>query len=544
MSVVVRRAVLASIVSVWSAVAHAQSTAAALAGLWVQQSGTVRSSTTSTSSILLPSGVVRTYFFGSTGIVYAESTDASSLASTQATSIGIPTTGQLLSNPAVIRLSNGTFLIVYELSSTSSSTSDRRLYSATSSDGVTFGTASVLPSSSIDTDIETATAGRVFQSVPNLVQTSSGTVRLYYTAAGVSVASMTSTDNGANWTQDSGYRLQGSVSGTTTTRYVDPDVKIMSDGTYAMLLAYQSVVGLTQTSSIRLATSTDGSTFTMLPVDSVATTGLMTLDPDVVRLANGTWVMLYGSGTSGSSIDLKRAVLDSTNAVRPATGWWWNASESGRGFSIETLGENYFVGDFLYNTDGTSIWYVSSGARGGSIFHSTLEQYGSGQTLSGSYRAPSGLGSQGRFTLSFSSTTEGTLIWPGGTISIVRFPIDGTSVVAPATGMPESGWYWSSSESGRGYFMEIQGSNMFFAAYMYNDSGQATWYLSSGAMTSTSLYQGTLSEYADGQSLTGTYRSPRVTASRGTISIAFSSTTTATLTLPSGTQVSIVRYTF
>ena len=103
MSVVVRRAVLASIVSVWSAVAHAQSTAAALAGLWVQQSGTVRSSTTSTSSILLPSGVVRTYFFGSTGIVYAESTDASSLASTQATSIGILTTGQLLSNPEIGR---------------------------------------------------------------------------------------------------------------------------------------------------------------------------------------------------------------------------------------------------------------------------------------------------------------------------------------------------------------------------------------------------------------------------------------------------------
>ena len=42
--------------------AEAATTAAGLADPWVAQSGTVRSSTTSTSSLLLPSGLVRTYY--------------------------------------------------------------------------------------------------------------------------------------------------------------------------------------------------------------------------------------------------------------------------------------------------------------------------------------------------------------------------------------------------------------------------------------------------------------------------------------------------
>jgi len=526
-----------------AAMAQAATTAAGLAGPWVAQSGTVRSSTTSTSSLLLPSGVVRTYYL-SGSIKYAESSDASSLATELSTNLSSPS-GLFLSNPTVIRLTNGTFLCVYELSTANSTTSNRLLYSATSSDGITFGTGAQLPNSSLDTALGGST---IFQSVPALVQEPSGTVRLYYVANGYSVGSMTSTDNGATWTQDSGYRLTGSNDGTNSVSYVDPEVKILSDGSRAMFLSYQTQTrtssGPVGTSTIRLATSTDGTTFTMAPIDILATSGQIVLDPDVVQLANGTWVMLYGAGTNSQSIDLKRAVIDTSATITPATGWWWNSSESGRGFSIETSGDNLFIGGFLYAADGSCIWYVASGERGGSIFFNTLQQYGSGQTLTGSYRSPSYVGSPGTITLNFTSTTSGSLIWPGGTVAIERFPISGSTVTSPASGMPAAGWWWNASEAGSGYFIEVQGTTLFMAAYMYGDSGQAAWYTTSGAMTGTSVYQGSLVEYANGQTLTGAYQAPSVAADRGSVTLVFASSATATLTLPSGRAISLTRYTF
>ncbi len=534
-----------AMVLAFASAGQAATTAAGLAGTWVAQSGTVRSTTTSTSSLLLPSGLVRTYFL-SGSIKYSESADASSLSVSTSTNLSSPT-GLFLSNPTVIRLTSGTFLAVYELSTANSTTGNRLLYAATSSDGVTFGTGTQLPNSSLDTALGGST---IFQSVPCLVQEPGGNVRVYYVANGFSVASMTSTDSGATWTQDSGYRFTGTNDGTNSVSYVDPEVKILSDGSRAMFLSYQTQTRTTGgsgpivTAVLRLATSSDGTTFTMIPVDILSSTGDLLLDPDVVQLANGTWVMLYGAGANSQSIDLKRAVIDPTATITPATGWWWNASEAGRGFSIEVSGDNLFMGGFLYAGDGSCIWYVASGERGGSIFFNSLQQFGSGQTLSGSYRAPSFVGSVGNVTLNFTSTTTGTMVWPGGTVAIERFPIDGQAVVAAATGMPTTGWWWNASESGSGYFLEVQGQNLFMAAYMYADSNQAAWYTASGAMVSTSLYQGSLVEYGNGQTLTGTYQAPSLAANRGTISISFASTTAATLTLPSGRTVALTRYTF
>ena len=113
---------------------------------------------------------MRTYYL-SGSIKYAESSDASSLATELSTNLSSPS-GLFLSNPTVIRLTNGTFLCVYELSTANSTTSNRLLYSATSSDGITFGTGTQLPNSSLDTALGGST---IFQSVPALVQEPSGT---------------------------------------------------------------------------------------------------------------------------------------------------------------------------------------------------------------------------------------------------------------------------------------------------------------------------------------------------------------------------------
>ncbi len=256
------------------------------------------------------------------------------------------------------------------------------------------------------------------------------------------------------------------------------------------------------------------------------------------------------SGSTGSIVLGYTGGPSSTFTVQ--TGWWWSSSLAGTGFGIEQSGSNLFIGAYLYDTDGTAVWYTSIGTISSNVFSGNLVEYQSGQTLSGSYRAPEVRRTVGTVSITFSSSTTGTLTWPGGTIAIERFDIVSGGVAAgSATGDPEKGWWWSSSESGRGYFIETQGSTraIFMAAYMYDTDNSAVWYAAGGGVLASSLlvgnsFTGTLSEYGNGQSLGGTYRSPTITATRGTITIDFTSSTRAVLTLPSGQQVNLTRFTF
>jgi hypothetical protein len=155
-------------------------------------------------------------------------------------------------------------------------------------------------------------------------------------------------------------------------------------------------------------------------------------------------------------------------------------------------------------------------------------------------------------TITFSSATAGTISWPGGTLAIERFDIVSGGVAAgSASGDPEKGWWWNASEGGRGYFIETQGAgrSMFMAAYMYDADASAVWYVASGTVLSSALavgssFTGTLSEYANGQALGGEYRTPTISATRGAITLDFTSSTQAVLTLPSGQQMTLIRYTF
>lgn len=242
----------------------------------------------------------------------------------------------------------------------------------------------------------------------------------------------------------------------------------------------------------------------------------------------------------------RASVASTSTTATPETGWWWASTESGRGFSLEVNGNNIFMSSYLYSTNGKPIWYISLGARSSNgVYQGTLLQYGSGQTLSGAYQAATQLGSVGSVTLSFDTTTSGRLTWAGGTVSIQRYNIITDGVTSgPAAGMPQKGWWWNSAEGGRGYFMEVQGSTMFLAAYMYDSAGQAVWYISQGTMTSTSLFTGTLTQFNGGQTLGGPYIAPTSSSNVGTVTVQFSSQTAATMTLPNGQQIALTRFSF
>ncbi len=235
-------------------------------------------------------------------------------------------------------------------------------------------------------------------------------------------------------------------------------------------------------------------------------------------------------------------------APTPASGWWWNASEAGRGYSIEIQGNALFFAAYSYAADGTALWYVSSGQMGDNktSYVGDLQQYAGGQTLNGSYKPATVLGSAGKLQIYFDSETTGYLVFPGGSgTSISRFDfITNGSVGGPAPGYPQTGWWWNASEAGRGYFIEAQNTSMFVSFYMYNAAGQAVWYIASGVMTSADVFQGTLQEYSGGSPLTSAFRAPNGANNIGAVTIQFASGTAAVLTLPNGAQVSLSRFTF
>lgn len=109
-----------------------------------------------------------------------------------------------------------------------------------------------------------------------------------------------------------------------------------------------------------------------------------------------------------------------------------------------------------------------------------------------------------------------------------------SGTVGGVTVTPQTGWWWNPAESGRGFFIERQGSNLFMAGYLYAVDGRALWVTSGGPMTTSSHYQGELLTFNGGQTLTGAYHPPASSSPLGTIDLQFADAAHGTLTWPGG----------
>ena len=278
-----------------------------------------------------------------------------------------------------------------------------------------------------------------------------------------------------------------------------------------------------------------------------------TLPPIRHVKGNGGKVILYGTDgsiylfpKSKSEIVFVLAVeAASTGSALPKSGWWWNPAESGRGYSLEFSGGNLFMAGYFYDASGRATWAISGGAmsQDGLRYTGSLLSYANGQSLTGTYRAPSAPISLGTISLNFTDATHGMI---GTTVPIERFPFGPNGINStPLPGVPESGWWWNAAETGRGYFIEFQGDTAFIAGYMYDTSGNPLWYISGSAIANAQTYQGNWTQYANGQTLNGPYRpATLVNANVGALGITFQNATNGTLTLPNGRQIQITRFRF
>jgi len=267
----------------------------------------------------------------------------------------------------------------------------------------------------------------------------------------------------------------------------------------------------------------------------------------------GTVHGAYLQGQKAADAILTAAAVSPTGFV-PENGWWWNSTEGGRGYSIETRNRRLFMAAYMYRDDGSAVWYVASGAISGGTFTGSALEYGGTQTIAST---PPNTGSTSttaaNVSISFTSSIAATITWSGGqfgasaTTAITRYPISGSSSPAASlAGAPETGWWWNANEGGTGYFVEQQGSQIFMAFYLYGTDQRAVWYYALGTPVLSGanvVFTAPLSLVAGGQTLTGPKKATSSTTTAGTVTVIFDTSTTGSLTLPNGRKVALTRFT-
>lgn len=130
---------------------------------------------------------------------------------------------------------------------------------------------------------------------------------------------------------------------------------------------------------------------------------------------------------NGNTVAIERFTLppsSSQGSFQPQAGWWWNASEPGRGFGIEQQNGTLMVTGAMYDAAGSATWYLSMGAMVSERFYQgSWVRYGGGQTLDGDWQAATPVEvNVGSISLLFGDESNALLTLPNGRqIAITRF---------------------------------------------------------------------------------------------------------------------------
>jgi hypothetical protein len=107
---------------------------------------------------------------------------------------------------------------------------------------------------------------------------------------------------------------------------------------------------------------------------------------------------------------------------------------------------------------------------------------------------------------------------------------------------PLPGVWWDKNESGSGLGIDYENGTLIAQVYSYLAGGAAQWYLAAGTVVNN-VFTATLDKYVNGQCISCTYKDPGPPVGNdGTITITFTSPTTATADLPGGRHIEIERF--
>jgi hypothetical protein len=110
--------------------------------------------------------------------------------------------------------------------------------------------------------------------------------------------------------------------------------------------------------------------------------------------------------------------------------------------------------------------------------------------------------------------------------------------IAPAVGL-----WWNPLESGSGYALDFKHGVLVVTTYSYTAGGASTWYISSGPVVNNT-FTARLDKFVAGQCISCGYRPPTSAGDDGNMVINFTSSTSATMTLPGGRSFPIIPQNF
>jgi len=167
----------------------------------------------------------------------------------------------------------------------------------------------------------------------------------------------------------------------------------------------------------------------------------------------------------------------------------------------------------------------------------------------------------------FLPTDGGTLTYAGvDTVNFASLPADGTTAITrngttiqnlatnfagdsasvaavgpPAAIVPVAGVWWNPNESGSGFGLDYKDGTLIVEVYSYLPSGASQWYLAAGPITNN-VFTATLDKYIGGQCISCAYAAPTLAGNDGTVTITFTSPTSAIADLPGGRHIPIQRF--
>ena len=229
--------------------------------------------------------------------------------------------------------------------------------------------------------------------------------------------------------------------------------------------------------------------------------------------------------------------LASQQGATPSDGLWsideGKPGDNGRGFQLELRNNVMVLTYFGYNADGKAQWYLAAGNFANESFSAPMERFEGGTYLGGPYRPASPIESVGTVSITFSSSTKGTIILPNEQPKGISKFVWGSTTTIPYH--PSDG-LWSIDEgnpgdNGRGFQLELRNNVMVLTYFGYNADGKAQWYLAAGNFANES-FSAPMERFEGGTYLGGPYRPASPIESVGTVSITFSSNTKGTIILP------------
>ncbi len=274
------------------------------------------------------------------------------------------------------------------------------------------------------------------------------------------------------------------LSGDPTWLTVSPDatrvyIAIGTSGTVAVLdtsnntILFEILVG-TKAFPTGVAVSPDGAT--LYVVDS-GRNELGTYD-------TSSFQQLAGIAAGLNPIALgnflgPKVVTNGAESPGPLSGIWFNPNESGWGINFTQRGNNIFAAWYTYDSAGNAKWYVGPNcAVSGNSCSGTLYQV-TGPVFFGADFDPSkrNVTAAGSLTVNFSGNDAATFAYNVGgiarTVAIQREPL----ATGPEPQINYTDLWFNDSEPGWGMAITQQASVIFAAWYVYDASGNPTWFV-------------------------------------------------------------------